>query len=219
MTSPSADQPRTYGNWAARRSPGLFALGTLGTAVMFCGILLSLLAQASAGLVAAAVMASTTVLLLAPLTYRNRSGRNGWQILLNSVAWAAGSRRRRNVYQAPLASPVAFGEQRLPGLLAKTECLVAQTATGERFGLISIPATKHYAVVLAADPEGSQLVDQDTVDTWVAQHGRFLADMAHEPYLDAVSVTIETSPDSGAQLAREVGSFVQPGAPTLARAM
>src|SRR4051812_13662772 len=108
MTATS-EAPRTYGNWSKRRSMGLFGLGTLGTSVMFVGFLLTLMAQAFAGFLTAGACLLMTSVVLAPFGYRNRSDRNGWQILVNHLTWALGRRRRANVYLAPLTSPIAFG--------------------------------------------------------------------------------------------------------------
>ena len=63
------------------------------------------------------------------------------------------------------------------------------------------------------DPDGASLVDQRDVDVWVAHWGEWLATLADEPSLIAASVTVETAPDSGARLQREVTSRMDPSAP------
>ncbi len=217
MTMVAADEPRTYGNWRKPTSPGLPRLGLLGTVLALGGLVLVMVVQLAAGLLAAAGCGLTVVVLLAPLAYRNRAGRNGWQVGTANLMWAAGRRRRQHVYVSGLAGPVAFGATRLPGLLARSELLCAQNSYGEQFGLIAVPAARHYTVVLRCDPEGSQLVDTETVDAWVAMHGRWLAALAHEPGLVACTVTIETAPDPGSRLAAEVGTLLVDGAPELSR--
>lgn len=217
MTTTSADEPRTYGNWRKPTSPGLPRLGLFGTVLALGGLVLVMFVQLAAGLLAAAGAGLGVGVLLAPLAWRNRAGRNGWQVLTANAAWAAGRRRRQHVYLAGLAGPVAFGSARLPGLLAASELLAAQNSYGERFGLIAIPAARHYTVVLRCDPEGSQLVDTETVDAWVAMHGRWLAALAHEPALVACTVTVETAPDPGSRLAAEVSTLLVEGAPVLSR--
>jgi hypothetical protein len=114
---------------------------------------------------------------------------------------------------------VAFGSARLPGLLANSELLSAVTSHGEQFALIHLPSTKHYAVLIRCDPEGSQLVDVETVDEWVACWGGWLARLGHEANLEACTVTIETAPDSGSRLSAEVDAMLSPTAPALSRAV
>ncbi len=210
-------EPRTYGNWRRPTSPGLPRLGLIGTVLALLGLVTVMFVQLAAGLLPAAAVGVLVLGLLAPLAWRSRSGRNGWQVWTANVLWAAGRRRRQHVYLAGLAGPVAFGEARLPGLLAQSELLAGQNSYGEQFGLIVVPAARHYTVVLRCDPEGSQLVDTETVDAWVGMHGRWLAALAHEPGLVACAVTVETAPDPGSRLAAEVSTLLVDGAPELSR--
>ena len=112
--------PRTYGNWRRPASPGLPRLGLLGTAAALSSLVLVMFVQISAGLLPAAVVAALCVAGVAPLAWRNRAGRNGWQVLLAKAAWRIGRRRRQHLYRSALVGPVAFGATRLPGLLASS---------------------------------------------------------------------------------------------------
>ena len=93
------------------------------------------------------------------------------------------------------------------------------TAHGEQFALIHLPSSKHYAVLIRCDPEGSQLVDVDTVDEWVACWGGWLATLGHEANLEACTVTIETAPDPGSRLRAEIAGMLTDAAPALSRAV
>ena len=211
--------PRTYGNWRKPTSPGLPRLGLLGTAAGLSALVLVMFVQIAAGLLAAAVTALLCVLGIAPLAWRNRADRNGWQVIWAKAAWQVGRRRRQHLYSSALTGPVSFGAARLPGLLANSTLLSAVTAHGEPFALIHLPSTKHYAVMIRCDPEGSQLVDVETVDEWVACWGGWLARLGHEANLDACTVTVETAPDPGSRLAAEVQAMLTDDAPALSRAM
>ncbi len=217
--APVESEPRTYGNWRKPTTPGLPGLGLLGTAVALGGLVLTVLVQMVAGLVPAAVTLLLVLLLVAPLLYKNRSGRNGWQALTARVMWARGRRARQHVYRSGLAGPVAYGTHTLPGLLAASTLYDCVDSYGEPFALLHVPATRHYSVVLKCDPEGSQLVDPETSDTWVARWGTWLAELPREPNLEAASATVETAPDPGSRLAREVEALLSDGAPDLARRM
>ena len=216
---PEQQNPRTYGNWRKPTTPGLPGLGLLGTVVGLGGIVLVVLAQMVAGLLPAAITLAVVTVGLAPLLYRNRSGRNGWQAGAARLLWLRGRRARQHLYRSGLAGPVPYGQHTLPGLLARSTLYDAVDAYGQPFAMLHVPATRHFSVVLRCDPEGSQLVDPETSDTWVAQWGRWLAELPREPNLEAASATVETAPDPGSRLAREVEQLLTDAAPELARQM
>ena len=118
-------EPRTYGNWRKPTTPGLPGLGMLGTALALGGLVLTVLVQMLTGLLPAVVTLLLVMVVVAPLLYRNRSGRNGWQAVTARAMWLLGRRRGQNVYRSGLAGPVAYGAHTLPGLLA-AERLSAQ---------------------------------------------------------------------------------------------
>ena len=212
-------KPATYGNWRKPSSPGLPRLGMLGTSAALGSLVLVMFVQILAGLIAAGVCVLLVCLGLAPLVWRNRADRNGWQVLAAKTSWRIGRRRRQHLYASSLTGPLSFGAARLPGLLASSRLLSAITAHGEHFALIHLPSTKHFAVVIRCDPEGSQLVDVETVDEWVGCWGGWLAKLGHEANLEACSVTVETAPDPGSRLAAEVEAMLTGDAPALSRAM
>jgi len=218
-TAPQAAGPRTYGNWRKPSSPGLPRLGLLGTTCALAGLVLVMIVQIAAGLLAAGAAAMVVCAGLLPLMWRNRADRNGWQVLAAKAAWRWGRWRRQHLYTSALTGPVSFGTARLPGLLADSTLLSAVTAHGEHFALIHLPSTKHYAVMIRCDPEGSQLVDTETVDEWVACWGDWLARLGHEANLEACTVTVETAPDPGSRLGAEVALMLSPDAPALSRAV
>jgi hypothetical protein len=211
--------PRTYGNWRKPSSPGLPRLGLLGTVAALASLVLVMLVQITLGLLAAAVAALVVLAALAPLAWRNRAGRNGWQVLLARASWRLGRRRRQHLYSSSLTGPVSFGAARLPGLLATSSLLSAVNAHGEPFALIGLPSSRQYAVLIRCDPAGAGLVDPETIDEWVACWGGWLARLGHEANLDACTVTVETAPDPGGRLAAEVQTMLTPHAPALSRAM
>jgi hypothetical protein len=214
-----ASETRTYGNWIARQSPGLFRLGMLGTAALLFAIVTAWLLEAFFGLLVGTAALILFAPLIAPLLYRDKTGSNGWQIVLRRAAWRIGVAKAQDVYLAGLVDTWAAGSQRLPGLLANSVLHEFVTATGIKVGMVQHSAAKHYAVSLRVQPDGSSLVDQSTVDQWVAHYGAFLADLSTEPGLVGASVTVETSPDPGNRLAREVDRLLVPTAPALAQAM
>src|SRR5699024_8566270 len=117
------------------------------------------------------------------------------------------------VYRSGALARVPWGKHQLPGILARSVLTEHRDAYGRPFALLHYPATKHYVAVLRAEPDGMSLVDQETVDQRVAHWGHWLSNLGTEPGLDAASVTVETAPDSGSQLRREIASNLDEGAP------
>lgn len=211
---------RTYGNWRKPQSPGLYGLGTAGTALLIGGLVLVILVLMVTG---DAILAGLTGLvvaaLLAAILRRDRHGRN---LVLNAVSWAgwqSARRRGANHYRSGPLGRTEWGTHQLPGVAAQLRLTEHPDAYDQRFGLLFGPSTSTYTVVLSAEPEGSSLVDVDEIDARVADWGAWLASLSDEPGVIAASVTIETAPDSGARLRREVAQRLDPDAPPFARAV
>ncbi|SDN13638.1 hypothetical protein SAMN04488074_13614 [Lentzea albidocapillata subsp. violacea] len=208
--------PPTYGHWRKPRSAGLFGLGTAGTAFALFGIVVTLVLY-MVWWPAAIVMLVVMALILGPLVVKDRAGRTG----LSNLAWriqsGQGFRKRQNLYRNGPTSLVPGGVHKLPGLLAPSAMYQAQDSYGRPFGMIHVPWSGHYTAVLRADADGASLVDGEQIDAWVAGWGSWLAQLAHEPGLAAVTVTIETAPDFGERLRREVDEMLDTSAPDLAR--
>ncbi len=220
----AGSEPRTYGNWQRPRSPGLIPrLGIGGSVLLLVGVILVLLTAQTRGFLVGLLVLLLFLLLLAPALYRSPAGRNGWQVAAGQLGWAYGSARGQNIYQAGKlpprkgeGAPVAFGQHRLPGLLASSRLLEVHTPLGQPVGLVHLPSTRHYTVVLSVAPEGDALVDPDTTDTWVASWASWLGGLGHEPALVAVAVTVETAPDPGHRLGIEVDRQIAVGCPPFA---
>ncbi len=220
----ATDGPTTYGNWARPRTPGLIPrLGIVGSAGLLAGIVLVLLTAQARGFTAGVAVLVLLLAGLAPALYRSPAGRNGWQVAAGQAGWAAGKARGQHLYLAAKVpprpgdgQPVAFGQHRLPGLLASSKLFEVATPTGQRVALVHVPAARHYTVQLGIAPEGDALVDQDTIDAWVAGWAGWLGNLGHEPALVAAVVTVEAAPDPGHRLAAEVGRQITAGCPTFA---
>lgn len=210
----------TYGNWRRPDSGGIGNLSSLVTMMIVIAPIFAILIFLAFGWswVLLAYLAGCAVMVVL-FTVKDRHARTaahrvgarlgyGWARISGSTAYRSG----------PL-SRIPWGRHQLPGLLAQSTLSEAVDSYGRRFALIYVPSTKHYTVVLGADPDGMSLVDQKHIDDRVAYWGEWLAKLAHEPGLAGASVTIETAPDSGSRLRREVGSNLVEDSPDLAKAM
>lgn len=220
MTAPDPTAaPRTYGNWRRPSTAGLGTLGTLGTGLLLVGLIAVIVAAAVLGPLGALAVAAGVGTVLLLLAVRDRHHRSGLQRLAARLAWSGTRRRGAHIYRSGPLGRTPWGSFQLPGLAAGSLLSEGTDPTGRRFALLLHPATRHATVVVRAEPEGGSAVDQEQVDIWVARWGAWLAALGGEPDLVAASVTIETAPDSGSRLRREVGERLDRRAPAAATAM
>lgn len=208
---------RTYGNWRKPRSPGIGKLGLLGTMILVCGLVATVISMMLFGLIGGLVIAVIVATVLTPLLIQDRHGRTALQAATARIAWWRGRSRGQHLYRSGPLGIIARGTCHLPGLLAMSRVVDAHDSYGQPFAIVVMPQTGHYTVVLECGADGAALVDQDQVDTWVAYWGQWLAALSFEPGLVAASVTVETAPDLGHRLGREVHSNLSPQAPQLAK--
>ncbi|MCL2090927.1 MAG: hypothetical protein FWH11_06855 [Micrococcales bacterium] len=219
MAEATAPVVRTYGNWRRPTSPGLLGLGTVGTALLFVSMFLVLIAMMTGGLVPALVVAVVCGGALAVLVVKDADGRSVLSRVGNRVGWWSARSQGSHLYRSGPLGCTQWGTFQLPGIAAATRLSEHEDAYGRKFALLYVPVSRTYVVVLAAEPDGASLVDQDQVDHWVADWGHWLANLSGEPGLEAAGVTVETAPESGARLRREVELHVDPQAPTFAQEM
>ncbi len=207
---------RTYGGWRLPRSSGLGSLGLLATVVLFAGLIVAIFVTAFAGFLAAIPVVLATGLILVPLYVKVGNGRNGAQWLTARTAWFVGQHAGQHLYRSGPLARVGQGRCPLPGLAASLEAIDALDALGRPFALLSHPLG-HVSAVISTSSDGASLVDDDQVDQWVASWGAWLANLSHEPGLVACQVVIESAPDHGTRLRREVADHLAVDAPQLAR--
>lgn len=210
---------RTYGNWRRPLSAGLGNFGMFGTLIVFGGFIAMILANAFGGLLPALITALIALLALGVVVIRDRHGYSVGQRIVGRLAWWNTQRLGAHLYRSGVLARAPWGTHQLPGLLAASALSEHFDSYGRRFALLHVPATDHYSVVLASEPGGSAGVDTAQVDSWVANWGMWLASLGDEPGIVQVQVTIETAPDSGTRLRREVALHADPDAPAVAQAI
>lgn len=219
IANPATPQVRTYGNWRKPTSAGLKGLGSVGTAVLIGGFLVVTVVMMSSGVMAAAIVAVVVLLLLVAMMVRDEHGKNVLSKTSTRIGWWAARSSGTNVYRSGPASRHDWGTHQLPGLAAPMRLTEHRDSYDRPFALLHTPSTGHYSVMLSTEPSGAALVDMEQVDIWVAQWGHWLANLADEAGIDAAAVTVETAPDSGTRLRREVEGQLDENAPEFAKAM
>jgi hypothetical protein len=211
--------PRTYGNWRRPTSAGLGSLGTIGTGILLGGLILVILTMTFAGILAAIVLALVLGVSLSTLMIRNHHGTTLLQGLATRAGWLRTRAAGAHLYRSGPLGRTEWGRFQLPGLAAGSTLLEARDSYDRPFALLRVPSTGHYTVAFSGDSDGASLVDEEQIDLWVAHWGQWLAALGDEPGVVAASVTIETAPDTGSRLRREVEANIDPDAPAAARAM
>jgi hypothetical protein len=211
--------PRTYGNWRQPASAGIAGLGTLGTAIMMGGLLMTVIAMMAGGLLPAIITLLLVGVALLLLMTKDKHGQSALQRLSTRIGWQRAKMAKHNIYRSGPLGRTAWGKFQLPGLAAASQLSEFQDSYGRPFALLFYPSTRHFTVVINAEPDGASLVDEEQVDVWVAHWGQWLASLGHEPGIVAASVTVESAPDTGIRLRREVGNNMVDGTPAIARAM
>ncbi|WP_258068886.1 SCO6880 family protein [Rathayibacter sp. AY1D2] len=210
---------RTYGNWRKPQTAGLGGLGQLATLVMFVGIVSSIIASMFSGLGPALVVAGIFGGILLSVSVKDKHGQSALGRTVVRVNWWRTKSKGANIYRSGPIGRAKWGTFQLPGLAAASQLTEHEDSHGRRFALISTPATRHFTIVLATEPDGAALVDQEQINNQVAEYGIWLANLGDEPGIEAASVTVETAPDTGTRLRGEVEGSMDPDAPLFARAM
>jgi hypothetical protein len=209
-------RPRTYGGWRRPTSPGLYGLGSLGTVLLFAGLIAVIVVMRVAGLIPAVLLGIAFAVGLSTVLVRDRHGRSGASRLAARAAHTRAEATGATLYRSGPLSTVPGGRFRLPGLAAASELSEHVDATGRPFAVLHHPHTDHAVIVLGCEPDGAALVDPGQTDAWVAGWGAWLAGLGVEPDLAAASVTVATAPDPGTDLASAIATTMHPDAPALA---
>jgi hypothetical protein len=219
MTSgPVLPQARTYGGWRRPASPGLGSLTLLPTVGVFAGLMISIVALATGGMVAGVATVVVCGVALLPLVVK-RADRPAWREIALRWAWWRATSTRSCLYRSGLAGTTEDDGYRLPGLLARTRVWPAQDSGANPFALIEHPGTNQWTVVLAVNPTGGALISSTDRDVRIAQWDRWLAGLGREPGIDQVAVVLDQVPDSGRILQACVSDMIAPGCPPFAEQM
>lgn len=214
-----ATQPPTYGNWRRPATAGILGLGSIGTAGLMAGLVVVVLVVMVRGLIEGLVLGLVLALAVLLLTVRDSHGKSALDRIAARVGWMRARAAGSNIYRSGPLGRALWGTFQLPGIAAPTRLSEHMDSYRRPFALIEMPHVGSYSIVIAAEPDGAALVDPEQVDQWVASWGHWLARLGDEPGIEAASVTIETAPDTGSRLRREVQGNIDPNAPAFARAV
>lgn len=213
------ESSRTYGNWKRPSSPGILGLGSLGTALLLAGLVSLVLTVMFFGIIKALVLVGVLGLAMLAVLIKDSHGKNVFSRWGARTGWWFSRTRGTHLYRSGPLGQALWGTYQLPGIAAPIQLSEHTDSYGRAFALLHTPATSTYTVVIGTEPDGAALVDQGQIDAWVADWGFWLANLSDEPGIEAASVTIETAPDSGVRLRREIENNIDHDAPVFARHM
>lgn len=218
MTATTSDSaPRSYGNWNRPKTAGLLGLSAIGTAVLFVGAGFAVIVTMTSTIWNGVVTALVFGAFLLTVAVKDKHGQSLLMRATTRVGWMFTKTKGTHLYRSGPLGRADWGTAQLPGLAAGSRLTEWRDSYNRPFALVQIPATSDYTVVIATEPDGAALVDREQVDVWVAEWGMWLASLGDEPGIEAVSVTIETAPDTGTRLRREVATRIDPSAPEFAK--
>lgn len=206
---------RTYGNWRHPRLAGLGKLSFFQTMALLALLIVSILVYGSFGLAHAAVLLLSGLSVLGAMEIRDAHGVSVWDKGVERVSFARRRRARRTMYRSGPIGVVPGGRARLPGLLSGSRISEHVDSYDRRFALIH-HGNAHVSVIMGVAPSGIALVDQDRIDQQVAHWGAWLADLGSEIGIVQASVCVETVPDTGGALERQVNARLDANAPAIA---
>lgn len=198
---------RTYGGWRRPVSYGFLNL-TLGQslwALTGVGIVFIL------GLNRGITWAAGGAILLAAwgwvITTKDKHQVNLIDRAEEKIVFGLNKAKGNTVFRGGALAPTKKTSQRLvlPGILSGCKVSEYVDSWNRSFTLVEHP-NNTAAVVIRLTPAGSNLVDQETVDIQVAYWGQWIGDLSNESGITGASITIESLPDLGGRLNREVTS-------------
>lgn len=208
---------RTYGNWRRPASAGLMGLGTLGTGLLLGGLIVVVFVVMIGGMLRGAITAALLGLVLLTVLTKDKHGKSALSKIGVRMLWWKSKALGAHLYRSGPLGRAAWGKNQLPGIAAPIRLSEHKDSYARPFALLHMPSVNHYTVVISTEPDGAALVDMEQVDSWVAEWGHWLANLGDEPGMVAAAVTVETAPDTGTRLSREVAGQIDDQAPEFAQ--
>lgn len=205
---------RTYDAFVTPRTPGIGSFGTVLSLVLFFGSIAGVFLIKIVGVVFGLSFMVVGILAVSFVGLPDEHGRSRLQYVAEKWGWRA---NKGNKY---VSGPFSrLGAWLLPGILAQSTLSEQETSEGRSFGMVHMPKTNHYAVTFECHPDGTSLASPEDVVANVDRWGDWLAFMCGERSAVQAMVTIETTPDLGHTLRRNLQERGAASAPDLTKAV
>lgn len=215
--SDEAVKVRTYGNWRIPRRAGFGKLGFGESLLVLAGLAVVSVVAMSKGVMLAVLVGAVWAGVVLLMVTRDVHGVSVLERMNQRMRFRRAVRRKSNIHATGgLAPEATTGKCALPGMLHASKLSEHRDSYERPYGLVE-HGDGTLSVVMSVSPEGGGLTDQDTVDRQVALWGMWLGDLGGQMGVAQASVCVETIPDSGDRLRREVSSRMSDQAPLAAR--
>ncbi|QII09315.1 hypothetical protein BH93_27485 (plasmid) [Rhodococcoides fascians A25f] len=209
---------RTYAGWFNERRVYAFGLTPVAFGILGAVVIVALAIMFLVSVLAALVVGGIGLLLWFPLTI-NVAGKSAYEALFLTRQWGRQQRKAQHIYRAGPLSNQAGGRARLPGIGTAMELWWALDKFGNRFGIVRMLDTHQYTVVLRCRVGGAAGNDQELIDSFVGSWANFLAALGQIGNVAAMTVTVETLPETGERVRANISAICDPDAPAEALAI
>lgn len=198
---------RTYGGWRRPVSYGFLNLTLTQSLSSLVGVGIIFILGLNKGMLWAGGGAILLVGWGWVITTKDKHQINLVDRAEEKIVFGLNKAKGNTVFRGGALAPTKKTSQRLvlPGVLSGCKVNEYVDSWNRPFALVE-HANGTGAVAMRLTPAGSNLVDQETVDNQVAYWGQWLGDLSSESGVIGASITVETLPDPGGRLYREVTS-------------
>lgn len=197
------------------KKTGFFGLSLRASVVGIGVMVVALLVAVTAGAVPGGIVAAVGVLAIVPMSVTIR-GRSVYEQV--EIMWQFWRKKRSGQLTIHTGPSFASPGRALPLVLGRMEMIEWPTdGVGNPFGLLRLPSTGHYTVVLKCWPGGEEARTQDERNLATLEWGRYLAQLSLPGDIVAAQVVVESFPATGQGLAWRVEQHLSPNSPPLAQ--
>ena len=205
----------TYGDYMRPMPGGLRNIGRPLTVAAMCVLVAALFTCMANVLVGAGILVVGEGVVFV-LARRNREHRNIVDEQAERFAYRRQVRTGRGLYRSGLLAPVASGACALPGVCSQVCLVEALDAFGREFTLVRHGHTGEYSLLMACQPQGTAMADDQVEDSYVAAWAAVFESLADEDGVSQLAVSVDTAPDSGVRFRRGLRRRMVADAPELA---
>lgn len=214
LPPPTQEDLSTAAQFHKPRTSGLGKLGMGASLMVIVACITGVIMLFVAGVIPTLVFAAVVMVFVGAASYRNHHDETILARALVRIRWKSADRRgETELASGPLSR---FGVFTLPGVLAKTSLTEWKDNLGRIFQLLHYQVHNMFSVTIECEPDGSSLHDKADLDAATNRWKLWIDMAAHEPNLAQLQITVQTSPDAGQTLRREIDTHRSPTAPALA---
>jgi hypothetical protein len=215
---------RTYGNWRRPKTQGLGPLGILPTVYLFIGSCFIIVIITTNKLLGLILMAGFSVTFLF-FVIKVANGRSLIEYLYIALHWGKAKRKGENLYRSSIFSFSHLESRKhsctLPGIASQFELVNYKTSershVKENFVVLHSKANNHYTLVFECEPNGLAPVDNEQIDIYVANWGRWLNSLSYEPEIVGASVVVQSARDFANDFKENIDNILITTSPEFSR--